>query len=109
MTRIDVGSWMKESVHTLPEADDALLSCQLLAAHVLGQSRSWVIAHPETALTDQQAKELHSLYKELVQGTPLPYLLGHREFYGLDFIVTPDVLIPRPETELLVSTAIDWL
>ena len=107
---IDIGSWLKESASKLPEADEApLLSCQLLVGHVLGQPRSWVVAHPEILLTDQQLEKLRSLHKAFVRGTPLPYLLRHWEFYGLDFIVTPDVLIPRPETELLVTTALDWL
>jgi release factor glutamine methyltransferase len=107
---IDIDSWLKESAGKLPEADETpLLSCQLLVGHVLGQPRSWVVAHPEIPLTDQQLEKLHSLREALVQGTPLPYLLGHWEFYGLDFIVTPEVLIPRPETELLVTTALDWL
>jgi release factor glutamine methyltransferase len=106
---IDVGSWLKESVGILPPADDALLSCQLLVAHALGHPRSWVVAHPEFSLTDKQIESLQALREKLAQGMPLPYLLGHREFYGLDFIITPDVLIPRPETELLVSTALDWL
>jgi len=73
---------------------------RLLLAHVLGQSREWVIAHPEAELTDEQHKRFSVLVEQAVNGTPLPYLLGEWEFFGLDFIVTPDVLIPRPETEL---------
>ena len=79
---------------------------RLLLAHVLGQSREWVIAHPEAELTDEQHKRFSVLVEQAVNGTPLPYLLGEWEFFGLDFIVTPDVLIPRPETELLVERAI---
>ena len=108
-TTIDIGSWLKESVCTLSETGDALLSCQLLIAHVLGQPRSWVVAHPEVSLNDTQLEKLCGLREQFAQGRPLPYLLGHWEFHGLDFLVTPDVLIPRPETELLVTTALDWL
>ena len=50
-----------------------------------------------------------SLLKRLEGGEPLPYVVGHHEFFGLDFDLTPDVLIPRPETELLVQKALDWM
>lgn len=82
------------------------LETQLLAAHVLGQTRAWVLAHPEHPLLAVQAAELDSLLEKLAQGTPLPYLTGRQGFYGLEFEVTPDVLIPRPETELLVEYAL---
>ncbi len=78
----------------------------LLLAHVLGKSREWVIAHPEAELTAEQHERFAALAEQAASGTPLPYLLGHWEFFGLDFIVTPDVLIPRPETELLVEKAL---
>lgn len=79
---------------------------QLLLAHVLNQSREWVIAHSEVELTPDQLERFKSLVAQAERGVPLPYLLGHWEFFGLDFIVTPAVLIPRPETELLVERAI---
>lgn len=78
----------------------------LLLAHVLGRSREWVIAHPEAELTAEERERFAELAAQAAEGAPLPYLLGHWEFFGLDFIVTPDVLIPRPETELLVEKAI---
>lgn len=77
-----------------------------LLAHVLGQSREWVIAHPEAELTPDQRNRFENLVAQAERGVPLPYLLGHWEFFGLDFIVTPAVLIPRPETELLVERAL---
>lgn len=82
------------------------LETQVLSAHVLGQTRAWVLAHPEQPLLPQQAATLDALVEKLAQGTPLPYLTGRQEFYGLEFDVTPDVLIPRPETELLVEHAL---
>jgi release factor glutamine methyltransferase len=85
------------------------LAAQLLLAHVLKQTRAWVIAHPEAALNPVQRAESDHLFAQYLQGTPLPYLLGRWEFYGLKFEVTPDVLIPRPETELLVEHALQWL
>ncbi|MEK7278457.1 MAG: peptide chain release factor N(5)-glutamine methyltransferase [Chloroflexota bacterium] len=78
----------------------------LLLAHVLGTSREWILAHPEAQLSPEQQAQFESLIAQAQSGTPLPYLLGAWEFFGLRFRVTPAVLIPRPETELLVETAL---
>jgi release factor glutamine methyltransferase len=86
-----------------------LLDAQVLVAHHLGKPRTWVIAHPEYLLNNQQYQQILQSVNRLEAGEPLPYVLGHWEFYGLDFRLTSHVLIPRPETELLVETAIDWL
>ena len=75
----------------------------------MGKSRSWVLAHPEARLSPAQSQTLHEMGYRLAGGEPLPYVIGHWEFYGLDFKVTPAVLIPRPETEMLVEQAINWL
>jgi release factor glutamine methyltransferase len=80
-----------------------------LLAHLLDKPRAWLLAHLEETLTNFQAEALESALQRLESGEPLPYLLGHWEFYALDFTVTPAVLIPRPETELLVDTALAWL
>jgi len=87
-------------------SETSRLDAQVLFAHVLGKPRSWLLAHPEAALTPQQTADLQTTVNQLLAGEPLPYILGHWEFYGLDFFVTPDVLIPRPETELLVENAL---
>jgi release factor glutamine methyltransferase len=76
---------------------------------VLNRPRSWILAHPEANLTIEHRDRLERLAQDLTRGVPLPYLLGHWEFFGLDFLVTPDTLIPRPETETLVEYALDWL
>ncbi len=81
----------------------------MLLAHVLGQPRAWVIAHPESSISTNQGQTLDALLEKRRQGEPLPYLLGHWEFFGLDFLVNPAVLIPRPETELLVEEARRWI
>ncbi len=81
----------------------------ILLAHVLGKPKTWLLAHPETHLTARQQAQLDDLTTRLKAGEPLPYLLGEQDFFGLSFKVTPDVLIPRPETELLVQLALDWL
>ena len=81
----------------------------MLLAHVLNKPRTWVLAHPELALTTEQQDQLNQALARLESGEPFPYVLGHWEFFGLDFDITPDVLIPRPETEILVEKAILWL
>ncbi|HRJ56053.1 MAG TPA: peptide chain release factor N(5)-glutamine methyltransferase [Anaerolineales bacterium] len=86
-----------------------VLDAQVLLAHVIGHPRTWLLAHLESPLTPPQADSATQAFARLEAGEPLPYILGHWEFYGLDFDITPDVLIPRPETELLVEKAIRWL
>jgi release factor glutamine methyltransferase len=85
------------------------LDAQLLAAHALGQSRTWVIAHADDALPAAQTTALHALLQRRAAGEPLAYLVGEREFAGLRLQVTPDVLIPRPDTETLVDWALALL
>lgn len=81
---------------------------QAILAHILECDRAWVLAHSMSALTPQQATRFAELLSRAAQGEPLAYLTGEREFYGLAFTVTPDVLIPRPETEGLVEAALNW-
>jgi release factor glutamine methyltransferase len=92
-----------------PISDTPALDASVLIAHLITKPRTWVMAHPELALTAEQQKELDDSLARLERGESFPYVLGHWEFFGLDFNVTPDVLIPRPETELLVEKAIAWL
>ena len=81
---------------------------ELLLAHTLQQQRTWLIAHPEAALTQPQRNSFESLINRRAAGEPLQYLTGTQEFFGLDFRVTPAVLIPRPETEHLVEAVLAW-
>ena len=92
-----------------PFSDTPQLDAQVLLAHVFEKPRTWVLAHPDSPLDPQQAATLEMLIQRLEDGEPLPYVLGHWEFFGLDFEVAPEVLIPRPETELLTERAIAWL
>ncbi|MBM3125002.1 MAG: peptide chain release factor N(5)-glutamine methyltransferase [Chloroflexi bacterium] len=85
------------------------LDSQIILAHALGQPRTWVLAHPETSLSNQQISQVQDAVSKLQAGVPLPYIIGHWEFFGMEFEITRDVLIPRPETELLVEKAIHWL
>ena len=90
-------------------SDTPDLDASVLIAHVINKPRTWVMAHPELTLTTEQQTQLDESLTRLEKNEPFPYVLGHWEFFGLDFDITPDVLIPRPETELLVEKAIVWL
>lgn len=90
-------------------SDTSALDASVILGHILNKPRTWVLAHPELTLTDQQQENLDSALARLEGGEPFPYVLGHWDFFGRDFDITPDVLIPRPETELLVEKALAWL
>ena len=79
---------------------------QTILAHVLGVSRALLIAHPERILVAAEAQRAQDLLARRASGEPVAYLLGTREFYGRDFVVSPATLIPRPETELIVEQAL---
>src|SRR5256714_3640738 len=85
------------------------LDAEILVAHVLDTSRERLHSHPEQPLTAAQRQRLSRLTTRRAARVPVPYLIGEREFYGHMLAVTPAVLIPRPESELLVELAIDWL
>lgn len=93
----------------LREIDQPHQIALALLAFVLKRSKTWVLAHPETHFSPSQQSDLNALIERLQAGEPLPYLLGRQAFFGLDFLVSPAVLIPRPETELLVEEALNWL
>ena len=85
------------------------LDAQLLLMKAVNQTRAWVLAYPEAELSATQARQFQQDLAELAAGTALPYLLGWWEFYGRRFKLNRRVLIPRPETELLVEQALSWL
>jgi release factor glutamine methyltransferase len=87
--------------------DAARLSAEVLAFHVLGYDRAYLYAHPERLLTEAELAQYESLVERRAAGEPLQYLTGHQEFWGADFLVTPSVLIPRPETEHLVEAVLE--
>ena len=86
----------------------ARLDAELLLGHVLGVSRVSLIASDQESLSDEQQRSLFALISKRAQHVPVAYLTGSKEFYGLEFIVNPSVLIPRPETEHLVEAALDF-
>jgi release factor glutamine methyltransferase len=83
------------------------LDAELLLAHALGQERTWLYLYPEKEVASTALNEFEALLRRREQREPVAYLTGHKEFFGLDFAVNPHVLIPRPETELLVETALE--
>jgi release factor glutamine methyltransferase len=87
----------------------AALEAQVLLAHVLQRPRSHLYAWPEQPLTADQQAQFLALLARRARGEPVAYLTGHREFWSLPLKVTPDTLIPRPETELLVECALELL
>lgn len=78
---------------------------RLLLSHVLDRSTAWLEAHRDDAVPEEKVDEYSALAGRRAAGEPIAYLTGLRDFYSRDFMVTPDVLIPRPETELLVDIA----
>lgn len=85
------------------------LDSQVLLGFILRRPRSWLLAHPEYQLDAEETLRFADSLAQLTAGVPLPYVIGEWEFFGLQFILTPQVLIPRPETELLVETAVEWI
>lgn len=85
------------------------LEARALLSHVLQVTPAWIIAHDEVTLDEMSRRCLDALADRRRQGEPVAYLLGEKEFWGMMFKVTPDVLIPRPDTEALVETALRYI
>jgi release factor glutamine methyltransferase len=103
-----VGATLRDCMQRLEQAKvpSAQLAAELLLMHVLGRDRTFLYAHPEEPINSAQAEAFFSLINKRAAGTPTQYLTGKQEFWGMDFEVTPDVLIPRPETEHIIEVAI---
>ena len=86
-----------------PHPERARLDAETLLLHVLDKNRAWLLAHPEEEISDHQAARYSRLVERRYAGEPMQYITGRQEFYGLPFGVTPNVLIPRAETEHLVE------
>lgn len=103
---VAAGSTIAVLLHKPPLA---ALETRILISHALQLSRVQLITQSGRALTADEAQRLTTLLQRRLNGEPIAYIVGEREFYGLAFHVTPDVLIPRPETELLVELALEFL
>jgi release factor glutamine methyltransferase len=108
---MDVRTALKTGIAHLRDAGvpSFTLAAELLLLHVAGQNRTWLYAHPEEALPDERLEHFLELIARRAAGEPTQYLTGKQEFWGLEFEVTPAVLIPRPETEHVIEVALDRL
>jgi release factor glutamine methyltransferase len=108
---MDARSAFKFGIGRLREAGipSYTLAAELLLLSVTGRDRTWLYAHPEDEITGEQEARLLSLVERRANGEPTQYLTGKQEFWALEFEVTPDVLIPRPETEHVIEVALDRL
>ena len=110
-SKTDVRTLLKEGIAQLREArvPSFTLAAELLLLHVLGRDRTWIYAHPEEEISSATAARYFELISRRAAGEPTQHLTGNQEFWGLEFEVTPDVLIPRPETEHVIEVALDRL
>jgi len=107
----DIRAALKQGIAQLREAHVAsfTLAAELLLLHVLGRDRTWIYSHPEEQVSPADADRYFALLARRAAGEPTQHLTGKQEFWGLEFEVTLDVLIPRPETEHLIEVALDRL
>ena len=108
---MDVRAALKHGISQLREAHvpSFTLATELLLLHVIGRDRTWLYAHPEEPFPASDGARFFELIKRRAAGEPTQHLTGKQEFWGLEFAVTPDVLIPRPETEHVIEVALDRL
>ena len=107
----DIRSALKHGISQLRAAHVAsdTLVAELLLLHATQRERTFLYSHPEAELTENEARIYQILLDRRISGVPVQHLTGRQEFWGLSFEVTPDVLIPRPETEHLIEVALDRL
>ena len=109
-TAIRISDWLvraKEKLLLSPL--QPVSSIWVLLSHVLNKTKTWLTVNPDAYISSSQTRQLDDLLNQLIFGVPLAYLISHWSFFGYDFIVNPSVMIPRPETELLVEKALAWL
>jgi release factor glutamine methyltransferase len=106
-----VRSLLKQGIGQLREANvpSFTLAAELLLLHVASRDRTWLYAHPEEILSAEITTQYFAFIQRRANGEPTQHLTGKQEFWGLEFEVSPDVLIPRPETEHLIEVALDRL
>lgn len=104
-SKLTVELTLTEGVRLLTQ-DTAHLDAVILLEHATSQSREWLLSHGRTEMDDAELAHYRQLIRRRASGWPVAYLVGRKEFYGREFLVNQDVLIPRPETEVLVEEAI---
>ncbi|HEV1995899.1 MAG TPA: peptide chain release factor N(5)-glutamine methyltransferase [Candidatus Acidoferrum sp.] len=110
-SHIDVRTALKQGLAQLRDANvpSFTITAELLLLHALGRDRTWLYAHPEEEISAADAQRFFALIARRANGEPTQHLTGKQEFWGLEFEVTRDVLIPRPETEHVIEVALDRL
>jgi release factor glutamine methyltransferase len=108
---MDVRAALKEAMARLRAAGVAshTLAAELLLLHAVGRDRAWLYSHPETSIDPEAAQNYFAFVARRAAGEPVQYITGRQEFWGLEFEVTPAVLIPRPESEGVVEVALERL
>ena len=104
ITSINIAKALEQARREIDSVD-----ARVLLQHALNSNRAYLTAHPERVLTEAEQQQFHDHVARRKSGDPVAYIVGEREFFGLNFNVTPAVLIPRPETELLVEQALERL
>lgn len=94
---------------SITRKDFSQIESYILAEHLLGQSKAWILSHEEDQIEVPIFKQANSLIQKRNSGIPIEYITGKKEFYKSGFIVNSNVLIPRPETEMLVDMAIEFI
>lgn len=107
MTLLTIASCLQQSSQLAAVSDSPRLDLEIILAHVLQKSRTYLFAWPEQTLTDAQAKSFSELFSRRLTGEPVAHIVGVREFWSLQLIVDSSTLIPRPDTELLVEAALE--
>ncbi len=95
-------------LETGPHPERARRDAETLLLHALSKNRAWFLGHDDEEMSDAVRHRFEALLQRRMRGEPIQYILGESEFFGLRFRVTRDVLIPRPETEHLVETALQF-
>lgn len=85
---------------------NARLDAEVLLAHIIKKDRVWLITHRDDTLDERAQRDFDEAIQRRTKREPLQYIIGNQEFWGLEFLVTPDVLIPRPETELIIESSL---
>ncbi len=106
---LTLNGWLVKATAQLAQAGipSARLDCELLASFAISKPRTWLHANPEHKLSSQQTTKLQNLLNRRLGQEPLAYITNNKEFFGLDYYVDEDVLVPRPETEDLVELVLD--
>lgn len=105
-----IDEWLKTASTELADAmiPSARLDAEIILAHTINKHRSWLHAHGDEELDPRRIDIANARVELRLERVPVAYIIGHKEFYGRRFFVTPDTLIPRPESEALVELAVLW-